>query len=102
MVQVFQKIVPFFLEPVKGVKGKITLSLSIFWLHEPIYKDQSRLVLALSKQHPTTGLPPVAELIPEVKASLVIVMRKCPIDCQTFDVIGFVKSFAMNKSEKRP
>ena len=26
------------------------------------------------------GLPPVAELIPEAKASLVTIMQKCPID----------------------
>ena len=28
--------------------------------------------------------------------------RKCPIDLQTFAVIDVAKSFAMNKSKKRP
>ena len=51
--------------------------------------------------HSYPGLPPVNELILEVKARLVIMMGKCPIDHQTFVVIVVVKSLAMNKSEKR-
>ena len=52
--------------------------------------------------HSYTGLPPVAELILEVKACLVIMMRKCLIVRQTFVIIDVVKSFVMNKAEKRP
>ena len=48
------------------------------------------------------GLYPSTELIREVKASLVIMKQKCPIDLQTFVVIDVAKSFAMNKSKKRP
>ena len=46
-------------------------------------------------------LPRVAELIPELKPSIVIMMHRYPIDCQTLVVIDVVKSFAMNKSGKR-
>ena len=52
--------------------------------------------------HSYTGLPPVTELILEVKACLVIMMRKYPMDRQLFVIIDVVKSFAMNKSEKKP
>ena len=45
-------------------------------------------------------LPRVAELIPELKPSIVIMMHRCPMDCQTLVVIDVVKSFAMNKSGK--
>ena len=45
--------------------------------------------------HTYPGLPTVAELIPEMKACLVIVMQKCLIDRQTFVVI------AMNKGSKK-
>ena len=50
-----------------------------------------------AKVHTNPGLPPVVKLILEVKASLVIMMWKYSIDCQTF----VVKSFVMNKSEER-
>ena len=45
-------------------------------------------------------LPSAVELILEVKATLVIMMRKCSIDCQAFVVIDVKKSFSMNKPQK--
>ena len=45
-------------------------------------------------------LPSVVELILEVKATLVIMMRKCPMGHQTFVVIDVTKSFSMNKPQK--
>ena len=44
----------------------------------------------------------IAELILEVKESQVYMMRKFPMDYETFVVIEFEKSFTMNKSKKRP
>ena len=55
--------------------------------------DQVNVLLAAAL-HDYPGLPPVAELIPEVKVRLFIMMRKCSIDRQTFVVIAVVKSFA--------
>ena len=64
--------------------------------HSSIVNSQAAMV------HTHPGFPLVAEVNPEVKARLVIKMRKFPIDHQTFVIIDVVKSFATSKSEKRP
>ena len=52
--------------------------------------------------HSYPRLHPIFELIPDVKASLVNMWRKYPIDSQFFFVIDVVFSFEMKRFKKRP
>ena len=41
------------------------------------------------------GLPPIVEMTPEVKTSLVEKIQKCPMDCQYVFGLEMVESFAI-------
>ena len=51
--------------------------------------------------HTYHGFPPIVDLIPNLKTSLVNKIRTCQVDANnTFIVIGIEKSFSINQSKK--
>ena len=53
--------------------------------------------------HTYHGFPPIVDLIPNLKTSLVNKIRTCQVDANnTFIVIGIEKSFSIYQSKKSP
>ena len=65
-------------------------------IHSSLVNSQAAIA------HSYPRLYPIFELIPDVKASLVNMWRKYPIDRQFFLVIDVLFIFEMNRFKKRP